>query len=135
MRVVIDLSDDLYAALCKRSKCAKDAKPDKAAVNTRIREILKEFNEVGSDGLRYFIVAGDDRRAIERIFETTVEDAQQLVQRVTNMSVVQVGGYHRELTDTESRLIQAQAEFWSEDVQAYLKRITDEALNVALGTW
>lgn len=130
MRVTIDIPDDLYAELKQR---CKEVKPDKAAVNARIRTVLQTFNAVGKDNQRYFIVEGDERRRLEAVFQTTVETADELATRVESLSRVGIGDAVRPLSPGESIQLGEQARFWGqtpgEFIEHTVQRVMDEALN------
>lgn len=130
MRVTIDIPDGLYADLKKR---CKEPRPSKAEVNDRIREVLKEFNAVGADGQRYFLVAGKERQQLERVFQTTISSAEELAKRVEILSQVGIGDAVRALGPGESIQLTEQAQFWGQTPKEYIEntvnRVMDEVLN------
>ena len=130
MRVTIDIPDELYASLKKR---CKETKPDRTAINGRIREVLKEFNPAGADGQRYFLVEGKERQRLEKVFQTTVSSAEELAKRVENLSQVGIGDAVRALGPGESIQLTEQARFWGQTPKEYIEntvnRVMDEALN------
>ena len=130
MRVTIDIPDELYADLKKR---CTEPKSDKTAVNNRIRAVLKEFNTVGSDGHRYFLVDGKERRRLEKVFQTTVSSAEELATRVEGLSQVGIGDSVRALSPGESIQLTEQAKFWGQTPGEFsentVNRVLDETLN------
>jgi hypothetical protein len=107
-------------------------KDDRQAVNKEIKRILETFVGVGHED-RYFVVEGDDRRALEAVFQTTIQDAKELVKKVQNMSIFGIGDATRPLTDGESIQLAEQAVFWGQTPAEFIKttmdRVLDETLN------
>lgn len=128
MRVTLNLPDDLYQQLEKQA-----ADKTKPAVNKRIKAILSTFNDVEEAGDRYIIIKGKHRREIEAILQGTAHTADELTTKIKNMSTVSVGEHDMPFTVEETRQIQAQAAFWGEDTDVYVKRIVKEAFDTALG--
>jgi len=129
MRVTIDINDDLYQSLKARSGGDKG----KAEVNKRIKAVLGEFNPVGADGNRYFVVEGEDRQGIEAIFETTVSDAPALIKHIGHLSTVGIGEVTQHLTEGQSRQMTEQAQFWGQTGAEYFKSTMEKVLDETLG--
>lgn len=130
MKVELNIPDDLYERLVARSKAGKH---EQLKINNHIRKVLADFVDVGKDGHRYFIVEGDQRRQLEKVFQTTIETPDQLIRKVQNLSRVGIGDVNRPLTDGESIQLEEQAAFWGQSGAEYMKttveRVLDETLN------
>jgi hypothetical protein len=127
MELKIQIPDDLYSRL----KAANNGQHER--VQKKIAGLVEEFHNVGSDGYRYFVVDGANRRAIEKVFQTTIETADQLVRKVQNLSRVGIGDVHRPLTDGESIQLESQASFWGVPPSEFIQQTVDRVLDEALG--
>ncbi len=85
----------------------------------RMRKVLEEMQDVDPSD-RYFIVFGDDRRAIEKIFQTTVESAAQLHKKVARLNAVSIEGTKMEFTSDELERIREQATFHGKTFEGFL---------------
>lgn len=128
MRVEINIDDALYEKLRKLAKATKD---DRQAVNAEIRQILDTF--AGVDKERYILVEKEERRRLEKVFRTTIEDSKQLCQKVENMSIFGIGDATRPLTDGESIQLAEQATFWGQTPAEFIKTTMDRVLDETLG--
>jgi hypothetical protein len=130
VKIELNIPDDLYERLVSRSKAGKH---EQLKINNHIRKVLQDFVDVGRDGTRYFIVEGDMRRQLEKVFQTTIETPDQLVRKVQNLSRVGIGNVERPLTDGESIQMEEQANFWgqtpAEFIKTTMERVLDETLN------
>lgn len=77
-------------------------------------------------GDRTILLSGDNRRAIEAIFQTTVDDATKLVRLVQNMSRVSLGGVPMEFTSDQLERLGAQAGFHGRTLETYMRETVDE---------
>jgi hypothetical protein len=129
MKVELTIDDELYEKLRKNCGAKKD---ERALVSKEIKRVLAEFADVGTDG-RYFVVEGKDRQALEKVFQTTISTAAELIQKVQNMSIFGIGDATRPLTDGESIQLASQASFWGQTPAEFIKTTMDRVLDETLG--
>lgn len=102
MKVNITIPDELYETFVKKYGVPK--------CFSRMRQILNEMKDV-PDGERYIILSGDDRRAIEAIFDKPVQDSKELAKLVKRLNAVNVHGQVMDFTVDELERIDTQAQF------------------------
>lgn len=85
----------------------------------RMRKVLEEMQEVDPSD-RYFIVHGDDRRAIEKIFQLTIADSAQLAKMVARLNAVSIEGTRMDFTTDELQRIKDQASFHGKTYEQFL---------------
>lgn len=91
----------------------------------RMRKILEEMVSVDPND-RYVILAGDPRRAIEKIFGTTIDDGPKLAKLVTRLNSVEIAGASMEFTDDELARIDMQAIFHGKPRQQFILEMVGE---------
>ncbi len=91
----------------------------------RMRKVLEEMQDVDPSD-RYILVAGDDRRAIEKIFQTTIETASGLAKKVARLNAVNIEGARMDFTSDELERIRDQASFHGRTFEAFLIEMLSE---------
>jgi hypothetical protein len=91
----------------------------------RMRKVLEEMQGVDPAD-RYFIVAGDDRRAVEKVFQTTIGDSKQLARAVERLNAVSIEGTKMEFTSEELERIRMQATFHGKVFEQFLEDMVAE---------
>lgn len=91
----------------------------------RMRKVLEEMSGVDSND-RYVILAGDPRRAIEKIFGTTIDDGPKLAKLVAKLNSVEIAGASMEFTDDELARIDMQATFHGKPRQKFILEMVGE---------
>lgn len=81
---------------------------------------------------RTILISGDARRAIEKIFQTTVDNPEKLVRLIQNMSRVSLGGVDMEFTSDQLERMAAQAGFHGRTLEVYMRETVDELKSVML---
>ncbi len=117
MQLSFRLSDDVYEAYVKRFgvKGAYD----------RMRTILTEMQNVDPAD-RYILVAGDDRRAIEAVFETTMDDSKKLVGYLNRLNKVKIDNTSMDFNVAELERIDMQASFHGRTREAFINEMIQE---------
>lgn len=95
------------------------------AAYAKMREAIEAFRSVKKDD-RIVMLAGDERRAIEAVFQTTVDDAKKLVRLCQNMNTVKVGGVEMAFSADQLERLAAQASFYGRTTQEYIREQVDE---------
>ncbi len=96
-----------------------------AGTYQRMRKVLEEMKNVDPSD-RYILVAGDDRRAIEKIFQTTIETASGLAKKVARLNAVNIADARMEFTSDELERIREQATFHGKPFEQFLVEMIAE---------
>lgn len=75
---------------------------------------------------RAIIVAADHRRALEAIFQTTIDNPEKLVRLTQNMNTVKVGDVDLAFSSDELARISAQAGFHGRTTQQFIIEMVTE---------
>lgn len=124
MRVILQLDDDAYDAALKLLG-------SKSAVERQLVRAWDAFAEVAADD-RAFVVHGKQRQAIEKVVQTTVASAGDIVRHLSNMSKVKIGSVERLFTADELIRLETQAKFHGWTPEKFLELTSDEAIRYAL---
>lgn len=91
----------------------------------RMREAIELFKDVKKDD-RAVLLSGDDRRALEKVFQTTIDDAQKLVKLTQNMNTVKLGSVEMEFSQDQLERLAAQAGFHGRTLETYIRETVKE---------
>ncbi len=105
---------------------------DKGSPARAMGRQLKKFSHV-RPGERCLIVAGDNRKELERLAGEPIESAEELVRRFKRLQNIDLAGVSVELSDAQKRYIAANAEFWGKTPEVYLQERLDELLASVAG--
>lgn len=97
----------------------------------RMRKILEEMVSVDPND-RYIIITGDPRRAIEKVFETTLDTPEKLVKLIQRLNEVSVEGVAMTFTTEELARIDQQAVFQGKTREAFLLNMLSDVKNYML---
>ncbi len=117
MKVHITIPDSLY---------------EKYVIKWGVPTIYRKFSEAiefmkdVEKNDRPFLVCGDERRAIEAVFQTTIDNAQKLHKLVVNLSKVTIGDVRIPFTSDELARIQMQASFHGRTAEKYIEETLTE---------
>lgn len=75
---------------------------------------------------RVVLLCGDARRAIEKVFQTTLDSPEKLVKLVQNLSRVAIGDVDIEFTADQLERLKAQAGFHGRTLEVYMRETIDE---------
>lgn len=123
MKINVSIPDDLFEQYVKIWGVP--------GIYSQIRKVLdlcKDFEK--SD--RYIVLSGDGRRAIEQVFQTTVDDQAKLVKLVQNMNSVKLGDVHMEFSQDQLERLKAQAGFHGRTTEQFIKETVDELKSMML---
>lgn len=81
---------------------------------------------------RAVLIAGDARRAIEKVFQTTVDDSTKLVKLIQNMNTVHLGGIDMEFSQDQLERMKAQAGFHGRTLEVYMRETVEELKQIML---
>ena len=125
MKLQFNVSDDLFEHFVKLYGIP--------GCYARMRKILEEMKDVTPED-RYLVISGDGRRAIEAVFQTTLDTPQKLATLVKNMSTVKIGNIEIGFTSDELARIDAQAGFHGRTRETYITEMATELKNRMLET-
>jgi hypothetical protein len=91
----------------------------------RMRKVLEEMQNVDPND-RYFLVSGDNRRAIEAVFQTTIDDGAKLAKLLRRLNAVSIEGAEMTFTTDELERIDMQATFHGRTREQFLVEQIEE---------
>lgn len=91
----------------------------------QMKRAVESFKDVDKND-RVILVASDNRRAIEKVFQTTVDDADKLVKLIQNMNYVKLGGVDMQFTADQLERLNAQAGFHGRTLEQYIRETVTE---------
>lgn len=83
---------------------------------------------------RVVLLAGDARRALEAVFQTTIDNPEKLVRLVQNMSRVSLGDVHMDFTSDQLERMAAQASFHGRTLDTFIRETVAELKQTMLET-
>lgn len=92
---------------------------------SKMREAIEAFRTVKKDD-RIVMLAGDERRAIEAVFQTTIDDSKKLVKLVQNMNSVKLGDVDMAFSQDQLERLSAQAGFHGRTLETYIRETVEE---------
>lgn len=78
---------------------------------------------------RYVMLGGDQRRAVEAIFQTVIDTPEKLVKLVTRLNNFKIGDVQVNFTDDELMRMDQQAQFHGRTRQQFMFEMADEIKN------
>lgn len=124
MKITIQLDDEVYDEALKTHKT-------KAGVEKAILKGFDLLKGIAPDD-RYFVVAGDERRELEKVVQTTLSSSKDVLRHLSNMSKLKIGSVERLFTADELVRLHTQAQFHGWTSEKYLALTSDEALRYVL---
>lgn len=125
MKIALTIPDELYDHFVKKHGVSK--------AHQVMRQTLEHFKDVDETD-RYLVLAGDDRRAIEAIFQTTMDTPAKFIKVLKNMSTAQLGPVEIAFTDDELQRLKAQAVFHGRTLDQYITETATELKNRMMET-
>lgn len=113
MKIQITIPDEIFEDYVKKFGIP--------ACYNHMKKAITEFKDVDKND-RYLFIAGDGRRELEAVFQTTVDDAKKLAKLVKNMCTVRIGGVEHSFTADELARLAAQAGFYGLTLEDYIKQ-------------
>jgi hypothetical protein len=102
MKIEVELSDTAVAGIVKRA-------------GARVRPAEREM-----------IITGDDRRALEAVFKTTITDGTELIKHVRGMATIKIGKVEHTFAPDELARLQMQATFHGNTLEGFIKNMIEE---------
>jgi hypothetical protein len=127
MKLTIQIPDDLYDAIKKQAK-GTYPKDVEAEVLHRLT-LLKDVPHTD----RFILLFGAERKALEAVFQTTVDDASDLVRKVHHMGLFRFGEVEFPLTPEELAFLGEQARFFGLDPHEHITRTGRQVLDQLTG--
>lgn len=117
MKISLSIPDELYETYIKKFGIQ--------GAHNRMKQAIDAYKEVELSD-RAIIVASDNRRAIEAVFQTTIDDAPKLVKLIQNMSRVSLGNIDMEFSSDQLARMEAQAGFHGRTLEQYIRETVKE---------
>lgn len=117
MYVRLKISDDLMDKYSKKFGLT--------GAYDMMRRAIEQYQDVDKDD-RVVLLGGDNRRAVEAIFQTTVDDSAKLVKLVQNMNSVKLGNVEMGFTADEYARLSMQATFHGRTLETFVREMVTE---------
>ena len=91
----------------------------------KMKDAIEAFKPVKD---RYLILHGEGRRAIEQIFQTTIDDPQRLERLIKNLCSVQIGPVEVQFTADQLARMDMQARFFGKSTEEFVKETIEELI-------
>lgn len=117
MMINLKLPDELYDRYLQQYGAPKHY--------TRMKEALEAFAQVPSNDRAIFLF-GDDRKAIEGLFQTPIDNGPQLAKLVKNLCTVRIGGIEVSFTADQLARIAMQASFHGRTPETFIREMVTE---------
>lgn len=119
MKITLTIPDELYEVYERHGKGDAPA---------AIKAQLDKFKDV-PPAERTLTVWGNDRLALEKIIQTTVESPERLLAFLRNAGSVKIGHVERIFSPAEMIRINTQAQFHGRTPREYVEMTANEALD------
>jgi len=117
MKFNISIPDELFESYVKRYGLP--------AAYSRMRQALELCKDIESND-RVFLVGGDNRRALEAVFQTTLDSASKLVKLTQNMNTVKLGNVDMQFSEDQLQRLKMQASFHGRTTEQFIKETVTE---------
>ena len=117
MKVSISMPDELF-----EHYVVKFGLP---AAYSRMREAIEAYKSVNKDD-RTLLLSGDNRRAIEAVFQTTLDSPEKLVRLIQTMNTVRLGDVQMHFSQDQLERLQTQASFHGRTTEQFIRETVDE---------
>lgn len=91
----------------------------------QMKRAIEEFSGI-KYGERTVILHGDERRELEAIFQTTIDDPAKLIRLTKNLHSVRIDGIAVDFTPDELARIEMQASFHGRSTETFIKEMISE---------
>lgn len=129
-KITLQVPDAVLAAYETRAA----ALTPKRKVETMLLATIKDAAAIDFSR-RPLIISPEGRRDLEAIYETTVEDEQDLLTLVKKLVAVEMEGVEIILTEHEASKLADYASFHGETVSDFATRVLHDAVRQAIGEW
>jgi hypothetical protein len=117
MIVNLTIPDDLYSKYLD-----KFGTP---ALYKRFKEAIDAYKDIDSSD-RVILISGETRKALEAVFQTTLDTPAKLIQQCKMLNAFAIGDVFIEFTPEELSRLDMQATFHGRDRQTFLKEMAQE---------
>lgn len=117
MKVQVSIPDSLFEKYVKQYGLP--------AAYARMRQAMEMCQDIQVND-RVVLVAGDHRRALEAIFQTTLDDATKLVKLVQSLSRITLGGVEMQFSPDQLDRLAMQATFHGRSTEQYIRETVAE---------
>lgn len=93
-----------------------------------MKRAVEAFKDIDTGKDRFLLLHGDDRRAIEAIFQTTLDDPAKLIKLIKNMCTFKIGEVEVQFTSEQLARMDMQAKFHGRTTEQYIKETVTELL-------
>jgi len=95
------------------------------AAYARMRDAIEAYKGVNKDD-RTVLLSGDNRRALEKVFQTTIDSPEKLIKLTQNMNTVKLGNIDMEFSSDQLERLAAQAGFHGRTLETYMRETVEE---------
>lgn len=127
MKLTLTLPDELYEHYQQQAQ-----KQTPQAIEKELIARLTRFKDVPNQE-RAVVLWGDDRRAIEGIFQTTIDTPAELIRKIKQLCTVKIGPIDKQLTASDLSILHTQATFHGIPVDDFLLTVITRVLDESLG--
>lgn len=120
MKVTMSIPDETYEAFQKQVKGKGEA-----AVRDEILARIERFKDVPPSD-RVLVLKADERRQLERLFQTSVTSAADLISKVRKLCSVTFGSLEIPFTYDEMVRLRTQASFHGWEPEAFVTMVSNE---------
>lgn len=117
MKINLSIPDDLFEQYVKQHGLP--------GTYSRMREAIDAYKDVKPSD-RVVLLGGDVRRAIEAVFQTTLDSPEKLLKLIQNMNSVKIGDVQMEFSSDQLERLKAQAGFHGRTLEQYIKETVAE---------
>lgn len=117
MKINVTIPDEVYEVYIHKYGVAK--------MREKMTSAIVAFKDV-DDKDRYIFLAGDDRRAVEAIFETTIGDGKQLAKLCQRLRNVGLGDVQIPFQSDELERLKMQAGFHGKSLDNFISDLAQE---------
>ena len=123
MFINLKISDDLYNTYFE--------KYGKPLHYSKMKDAIDFMKDIDPND-RYFIVNGENRRKLEKIFDIPIEDQTDLVKKCSKLSNFKIGDIGISFTADELERFTNQASFLNETGEQFMLRVANDFKNFML---
>jgi hypothetical protein len=91
----------------------------------KMKDAIDAFKDIEG---RYLILHGAGRQALERIFQTTIDDVTKLEQLIKNLCSVKIDQVEIQFTADQLARLDMQAKFFGKSTEDFIKQTIEELI-------
>jgi hypothetical protein len=96
-----------------------------------MKQAVEAYKDVDRED-RVLLISGDTRRALEAVFQTTIDDGAKLVRLTQNLNSVRIQDVNMQFSSDQLERLQAQAGFYGRTLEQYVREQVKEIAETML---